>query len=334
MNTTEVKSVQLLIDLNSTFAIIGCLASILAVVLILITKAYRQYVYRLQLYLAIVCLVFAASLGFETLPVTVENSTVTVREGWDDVCVAIGYVAQHFGFSKTLCIVWICVYVFMVAIFQKQLRQLRHEVIGLIVMVGLPALIAWMPLVHGSYGLDGIWCWIKGASDGVNSSFKFATEIFAFLLHGASIVLVFAAVLKFCSKCAITSPYRAALKEVLPLTIYPSIYSIATLTSAIVGILDVAKQSDSAVDEMVVVGFIQTFVLVLPLSFFLHQRMRHELLHLIKKTLGKSDTPSTWVSASEPSVSYAETSLPPIEPANEREHLVNSRSTGYVSISA
>ena len=89
-----------LIYLNTAFAVIGCLAALSAVLLILLTKAYHQYVHRLQLYLAILCLGFAAAVGLETLPVSTDvNATVTVREGWGDACVAIGCIVQYFGFN-------------------------------------------------------------------------------------------------------------------------------------------------------------------------------------------------------------------------------------------
>ena len=119
MNTTENSrsTTLLLIYLNTAFAVIGCLAALSAVLLILLTRAYHQYVHRLQLYLAILSLGFAAAVGFETLPVSTDvNATVTVREGWGDACVAIGCIAQYFGFSKAFCMLWTCAYVFMVAV--------------------------------------------------------------------------------------------------------------------------------------------------------------------------------------------------------------------------
>lgn len=290
MNSSEISDKRLLIDLNTAFAVIGCSAAISNVILILATRAYRQFVHRLQLYLAIVCLGFAAALGFETLPVTVDiNGNVSVQgEGWNEACVAIAYIAQHFGFSKAYCIVWICIYVFILAIFQKQqLRQLRYEILGLVIMFALPAAIAWVPLFRRSYGLVGIWCWIKVTSDDVTTIYLFGlSQGSQILLHVISIVLLFAVVIKLCrgvflAHCHLQSPYRAALLEVAPLIVYPSIYSIVNLVSATKSIFDSAthgkKPHDSNIEEMVVVCLLQTFLLVLPLSFLMHPRVRREL---------------------------------------------------------
>ena len=289
-NSSEISNKRLLIDLNSGLAVIGCLAAISNVILILVTGAYRQYVHRLQLYLAIVSFVFAAALGFETLPVTVDtNGNVTVQgEGWNDACVAIGYIAQHFGFSKAYCIIWICIYVFILAIFRKQhLRQLRFEILGLVIVFALPAATAWVPLINRSYGLIGIWCWIKANSGEVTTIFQFGfSQGSEILLHTISIVLLSAVVIRLCrgvffAQGHLQLPYRAALLEVAPLIIYPSIYSIANLVSATKSIFDAAthgkKPNDSNIEEMVVVCLLQTFLFALPLSFLMHPSVRREL---------------------------------------------------------
>ena len=282
-------SLTLLIDLNTAFAVIGCLAALSAVLLILISRAYLQYVHRLQLYLAIVSFVFAGALGFEAMPITVgANDTVTVsNDSWGDACVAIGYIAQHFGLSKAFCTLWICIYVYVVAVYQKQLRQFKYEIGGLVIIFALPGLMAWMPFLHGSYGVDGIWCWIKVTSDDVTIAFQLGiAHGFVTLLHVISIILVFASVVKFCKGFFVTdgalqSPYRVALNEVLPLTIYPFIYSILSILSGTKSIIDVvmngSDERDAYTSEIVVIGLLQTFILSLPLSLLLNSRMRHSV---------------------------------------------------------
>ena len=297
MNGTEIN---ILIGVNSGFAVIGCLASLSAVILIVITGAHHQYVYRLQLYLAIISLLFAAALGFETLPVEVRvdpngTATLAVREGWADACVAIGYIAQYLGFAKAFCVLWICTYVFMVAVYQRQLRQLRHEVVGLALVLTLPTSIAWIPIIRRSYGLDGVWCWVKTTSDYVTTAFLLGlSNGFTALLHMVGLILLFTAVFKlgkwfFITKDdAVQLPYRIVLKEVLPLTVYPSIYSIANLISATKSIYDVATHSSgehsSTANEMAVICVLQIFVVALPLSILLHPRIRESIRHRCWKT--------------------------------------------------
>ena len=276
-----------LIYLNTAFAVIGCLAALSAVLLILLTKAYHQYVHRLQLYLAILCLGFAAAVGLETLPVSTDvNATVTVREGWGDACVAIGCIVQYFGFSLTFCMLWICAYVFMVAVCQIQLRRLRHEISGLVIVLTLPTLVTWIPLIHGSYGLGRVWCWTPADHDRYTAGFQLGlSKGLTVLLHTISLFLVFTAVVKFCKGLSNTrdeleqTSYRVALKEVLPLTIFPSFSSIANVISATKGIVDVATvgPDDANISEMVVLCAIPVFMLSLPLSLLPHRRIRCNL---------------------------------------------------------
>ena len=345
MDATNATTARLFINLNSGFAVIGCLSSLSAVVLILIARAYLQYVHRLQLYLAIVSFVSAMSIGFETLPVTVgADGTVAVPNGsWDDACVAIGYIAQHFGFSKAYCVVWICVYVFVLAMFQKQLKQPRYEVTGLVIVFALPAVFAWVPLLKRTYGLVGIWCWIKVSSDEVTKVFLLGlskgSEI---LLHVTSIILLSAVVFKLCRgvflyQSHLQSPHRAALMEVLPLTIYPSIYSIANLASATKSVFDVATHGknpkDSNIDEMVVVCLLQTFLLALPLSFLMHPSVRRELARQYR-SLVKRRTPlelpvtATTTSDSDRLTQVSDHAANMIQAEGEEEPLLSSRS-GY-----
>ena len=276
-----------LIYLNTAFAVIGCLAALSAVLLILLTRAYHQYVHRLQLYLAILCLGFAAAVGLETLPVSTDvNATVTVREGWGDACVAIGCIVQYFAFSLTFCMLWICAYVFTVAVCRMQLRRLRYEISGLVIVLTLPTLVAWIPLIHGSYGLGRVWCWTPADHDRYTAGFQLGlSKGLIGLLHTISLILVFTAVIKFCKGLFNTrdeleqTTYRVALKEVLPLTIFPSFISIANLISATKGIVDVATvdPDDANISDMVVLCAIQVFMLSLPLSLLPHRRIRCNL---------------------------------------------------------
>ena len=275
--------------MNKAFSIVGSLAAISAVVLILITRAYRQYVFRLQLYLAVACFFFAVSVGFETLPVqvTVEtnSSIAAVREGWNDSCVAIGFLAQYFGFAKSFSVLWICIYVFMAAVYERQLRQLKYEISGLVFTFALPAAITWIPLLHGSYGLMGIWCNIKLPFNHIDTIYVLMSQGLIFVIQFASLILLFSAVVKFCKPSDVYS--KAALREILPLTIYPPLYSIASVIYASNIIINVTvhglKPAEENENEIIVVSLLQTCVLSIPLSLLLHPRLRSNIAHLCKK---------------------------------------------------
>ena len=157
-------------------------------------------------------------------------------------------------------------------------------------MLTLPTLVAWIPLIHGSYGLGGVWCSIKATSGADHDRYTAGFQLglskgLTVLLHTISLFLVFTAVIKFCKGLSNTrdeleqTSYRVALKEVLPLTIFPSFSSIANVISATKGIVDVATvgPDDANISEMVVLCAIQVFMLSLPLSLLLHRRIRCDL---------------------------------------------------------
>ena len=196
-------------------------------------------------------------------------------------------------------------------------------------MLTLPTLVAWIPLIHGSYGLGGVWCWIKATSDHFIAGFQLGlSNGLTILLHTISLILVFTAVVKFCKGLSITgdelqqTPYRVALKEVLPLTIFPSFSSFASLISATKGIVDVATVGSidahySNISEMVVLCVLQIFMLSLPLSLLLHPRIRCNVWHLCSRPVQLA---SNTKSHSELSQQTSETN----EPWKETEPLIGA----------
>lgn len=98
-----------------TLNCIGILASILVVCLILISKNYKRFVYRLVLYLMIVNSLQAICQILELTPVQVtEDESVSIKNGtgWSDMCAALGFldmVTSWMGnFVTCLCLVGDC----------------------------------------------------------------------------------------------------------------------------------------------------------------------------------------------------------------------------------
>ena len=159
-----VEEGRVFIVINSFFAALGSSANLVTVVLVVWTKAYRQHVHRLTLYLAVLGLIHSAMIGLETLPVDTARAggdVVMVRSGWDHSCTAIGFLGQHMGLSKSLTVLSICLFLFMLAICQVKMHKPVHEVTGVLCVVFLPALTSWVPFIGSQYGLIGVWCWIK-----------------------------------------------------------------------------------------------------------------------------------------------------------------------------
>lgn len=288
-----IKDAKLAIAFNSSAAVIGSLSSLAAVLVIIYTKAYSSYTYRIILYIAIASLLDRVTLGLEVLPANIDgngNATVSVRDGWGSICEAIGFIDQYFSLCKPLAVLWLCLYVFVLATLRVQLHFIRHEVAGLLSVLLLPFLIVWVPLLDNRYGLTGTWCWIKDSCNETrleNSWYRLGTaDIPTLLMHATSTLLVFATIVAFCKGSFTTSHLRhsqqTALKKILPLLLYPALYSVAVAASTAKDIyITVTKPKAGAVmfvAEMTVVILLQVFTLALPASLLLQSDVRRRML--------------------------------------------------------
>lgn len=293
---------QVYVLTSSVFAVFGSLANLLTIFLIVWTRAYRQHVHRLTLYLAILGLCFSVALGLDVIPADIDagNSYVVVRSGWhwDDVCTAIGFVIEHLAFSRSLASLTVCFYIFMLAVFEVKLNRTVHEVSGVAMILFLPALLSWIPFVHRTYGLAGVWCWMKvDCSNSNNSSeslFSKDVEIGMVALdivpNVASLVLICAVGVVFGRRARtirmpeymyLRKQHWLALKEVFPLSLYPFCLGVAILELEITRILTL-----DTTYWLVSVCLLQTVPLILPLSLLSHSSIRRSCVSRFKAANG------------------------------------------------
>ena len=279
---------RIFIVVNSLFASLGSLANVLTIFLIVWTRAYRKHVHRLTLYLASFSLCFSIAVGFETLPLDAsgrDNGTLTVKEGWGDACAAIGFIAQHVGFSRSLAVLGVCFYVFMLAICDVKLKQRGSEVAGLMCIAFLPSVLSWVPFLTRSYGLTGAWCWIEddctvSFHSTPGSKLRIGAAVIGDIVPiSLSVIFIVAVTSVFCWRLRyrphIHNQHLLALKELLPLVCYP----IASAVSLFCGAINSAAlhgQSRYA-GEMLTVCLMQSAALFLPLSLLLHPSVRQSI---------------------------------------------------------
>ena len=195
---------------------VGILASILVVFLILISKYYKRFVYRLVMYLMIVNSLQALCQILELTPVQVSmNEQVSVRNGtgWSQMCAALGFFDMVTSWMGNFVIVWIMFYMLVLSwrLHRLALRgsnDTRHssttfrqnpsgkcmEAIGVLLLLFSPFLFSWIPFTMDMYGLSGLWCWIKTAekSNGCSDT-KFAHKSLALIIsmfYGPLVVII------------------------------------------------------------------------------------------------------------------------------------------------
>jgi len=85
------KSWHLGVFITSSAASVAC---ILAIISILAFKGHKRFVHRLTLYLVVAALLEAVVTIFNVIPVYHNGTVVTVREGFEDFCAAIGFLLE------------------------------------------------------------------------------------------------------------------------------------------------------------------------------------------------------------------------------------------------
>ena len=160
------------------FGSLGALMSLMVIILIGATKIYKQFVYRLVVYLMIVNVLQALCQVLEVIPIEVtDDEHITIRNGtaWTDVCGVLGYLDIVTFWSGNFVIIWTMLFMLKLSwkihshqettaqsqTFSQQRKYKAHEVLGVIFILVCPFLFGWIPFVNDMYGASGPWCWIR-----------------------------------------------------------------------------------------------------------------------------------------------------------------------------
>ena len=232
---------------KSVVASMGAAACLLTVVIIVSLKQYKKFVNRLVLYLMIIGCVHAVTIGLEVAPVRHMGQTVVVRRGLNGLCEAVGFITQTTAWMFFMVMLWIVFYLFLLAVFKYGANKYKHEITGILVSILFPLSFNWVPFVQHMYGLAGVWCWIRLTNGYCWHNYTLGIIYQFALLYGPLTLLIFISFFLFvvmvCVLCRqriyikginiYHSSHHQAVKEALPLLIYPLIYNIiCTLMTA------------------------------------------------------------------------------------------------------
>ena len=161
------------------------LANLVVIVFIFCTKRYRDFIYRLMVYLMVTNIFQSLATMFVSLPVRVlDNYVVQVKS--EGGCIASGFFSMATMWMGNIIFLWISLYLAyrgwclyrhvdsrkndnrMEGVkspkdyYRGKLRRIQEVVSALIVFVA-PFVIALIPTAfeHNSYGISGLWCWVK-----------------------------------------------------------------------------------------------------------------------------------------------------------------------------
>ena len=253
------KIAEAIFIIKVTLNSIGILASILVVCLILISKNYKRFVYRLVMYLMIVNSLQALCQILELTPVQVtEDEQVSIKNGtgWSDMCAALGFLDMVTSWMGNFIIMWIMLYMLVLSwrlhqvavsvsseVRQQKSSSRYKEIVGVLLLLFSPFLFSWIPFAMDMYGLSGLWCWIKtinrekdGCNDGgfAHRSLVLIVSLFygpLVLVIVFGIVCMVTVILLLCRSTrklhgANYDRYNQAIRNVGIVLIYPVIYCL------------------------------------------------------------------------------------------------------------
>ena len=247
-------------QLKVVYALKSCIASLaiiacgLVVFLVLCFKGYREFVYRLVLYLMIPDILESLTNILEWLPVhSGKDDVVSVKTGWGGVCTAVAFLNQITTWMETLVICWIVLYMLTVTIRILKTRTMhdqlpnddetqrnqfsKAELFGVLFCVFFPFTFNWLPFIWNMYGLSGAWCWIKLTQGDCHSDYKLGLSLMLALLYGPLLLVIFFGFSIFVFIAIIlcikvrghkddNAMYRKGMLEIVMLMAYPIVDSL------------------------------------------------------------------------------------------------------------
>ena len=260
----------LIVSTQFTSYSVGLLSSLAAIVLVLITRAYKEFIQRLFLYLAItatfVCTLLL-SIPVVLIMLDARNDTTQLQAKLDEFEIAISFPLGYFYMLYGLLLCWIGVYVASLTIDIRRFKSIRHEIIGLAIVTFTPmAALCIFPVVQDNSCDLGL--------------FVLAILVIISLLSVLMVTLsVGAVIFQLCRaglKCN-SSVHVRALKEATPLLTFVVIHQIAVgflLTYAIV-LLTLGETELPPVSMVVLLQSIPFLSVSIPLVLLCQPRIRH-----------------------------------------------------------
>ena len=232
----------------------GILVSLLVILLIGVMKSYKQFVYRLVVYLMAVNTLLALFQILELIPLEVtdeDNITIRNGSGWQEACSIIGYLDIGIVWIGNLFIVWTMLYMLSLSWQLHRLKTSQHsepqghvkvrEITGVLLVIFTPFLFTWIPFMMDMYGPSGLMCWIKtddknGCSDSKLQHLSVALmmamfygPLVAIVVFGFVCMIVIILLLHRTSKHlhgGIRQQYHSCMKEIGMLIVYPLLYCL------------------------------------------------------------------------------------------------------------
>ena len=315
------KEFSLVLHVKFSMDSLGILACLIALAMIILSKAYKRHEIRLVIYFLVADIFQAITHIVELTPIEHVNGEVVVREGAEGQCALYGFLDQVTLWMCNVAIIWIMLYMLWIANKLQRVQRganptenkvsVKTELIGLGFLLFFPLTFNWIPFIWNMYGISGLWCWIKEFRD-YCEDYKLGTALIFSLYYGPLIIIIsfsfvsLMAVIRTLCKGALSSvvarnAYNRCVKQTILIAIYPLIYNLLCL-------LPIANRIYSAVNGSN--GGVPFFplwishtlaeparILIPPVAFLLHPGSWKTMFRTCRRTeLDSSRTPPLVIS--------------------------------------
>ena len=218
VNSSDCQSVfnsttQLVVNLSVYGATIsiGAISS-LAAVIILVAKGYKEFVYRLLLYMAVDNLIrFPIYLAYKF------ELSYNLHHG---LTIPTSFLFNYFFCVYLFLLCWLGLYLFLLAVFRIQIKKIKHEAIGLVIVLVTPLTFLWIfpwkkiALCDDTHSLKEIKVyWLTSIS-------FLSTILLSCLFTGAVLVILCKKAVTRVENNTLQQQYRKAVRETIPFVVF------------------------------------------------------------------------------------------------------------------
>ena len=231
---------------------VSLLMCIIAISMVIWFKLYKSFTYRLAVYQVSSSLALSVALCLSTTLVKYDETELYYQV----MCRVDAFLLQYTALVKLLFTMCLNFHIFCLAVFFRNLK--KFEVGYIVLSCGLPLLVACIPFISDLYGMAGAWCWIKTWKHNCATNHYFQGILEQFLLWYGPLVLslsfsvigvlivmlVLVCRLYNCQQSSLEKEHlleresleaeerksiKKALRDLLPLLVYPIIFYLLTL---------------------------------------------------------------------------------------------------------
>uniref|UniRef100_A0A1X7VD79 G-protein coupled receptors family 2 profile 2 domain-containing protein n=1 Tax=Amphimedon queenslandica TaxID=400682 RepID=A0A1X7VD79_AMPQE len=230
----SVQDLKPLLLLNCEIGSVTFILSLIAIVSMVLCRLFTLPTHRLILYLLVAILFnsFTIAIQFVNLKLNIlegEHATVCSVEGF-----LLGYSYWVLLLSLSMMTVHLSVMVLLPSYYSNIIGKL--ETFYVLFPWLCPLLFVWIPFINDNYGLSLPSCWIKHDHDtdcSLNEegvimmlSIWYIEWFIIFIINDIALVIIFITMCKRAYKGTLSKDYRKALKQTLPLLVYPIEFQI------------------------------------------------------------------------------------------------------------